>query len=224
MFGNKDLERHPSIPQATLIWYIVHMAIILIIWAYTMRRTIKMIKEEFNSMLRDKFRLIQLFCIMSYLIIRTLFYFLLPIGSFEYYGFPTIAISVFIFYYFEIINNLCWITFILHIEIWKPDEMSQRVTRKIKKKEVILLIITATFVVLTLLSILVILLIALVKQCGYCKLYYFLDKQHPSCDEDFWNILKKISQNFNVFMFAVGCMLAIMKAIVGFILLKKMHK
>ena len=123
--------------------------------------------QEYRSRLIDLFRMTQLVFIILFLITRTMFYHLLWFDKFEYYSFSVIGMSAFLFFYFEIINNLCWITFLVHIDACKgPNDMNEDVIRKVLNIEKILLAVFTTFIVISVLPIIVIFLLALGHQCG----------------------------------------------------------
>ena len=132
-----------------------------IIGIFVLFRTIRCFVKELMIDVHDRFKLTQLAFTILYLVARIAFNILLPIvTNFEFYGVLAMSISVFFFYYFEIINNLCWITFIIHINACKPDEMNEEVIKRIKKKEKILLAICSLFIIISALVIISLFIIA----------------------------------------------------------------
>jgi len=89
-------------------------------------------KQEHNYI--DTFKLAQFVFVLSFLISRNIFIFLTKVHGFKCYFNAMLSISLFFFYFFELINNSCWLNVMIHIRHSKWD--SHEGIRQIKKKEI----------------------------------------------------------------------------------------
>ena len=78
--------------------------------------------REYKHDLQDILKLCQLLFLLLYLISRNMFYLLSPIHNFEFFYIPMLSITVFFFYYYELINNLCWVCLMIHVYMLKPGK------------------------------------------------------------------------------------------------------
>lgn len=220
---DKDYKRSSSLPTNTKIWYIIIVSMWTIIFWIALKRTWKKIKEELIENVLDYFKLTQLIFIILYLLTRIPFMFITIIPNFEFFYGPGLSFSVFFFYYFEHINNLWWVSFIMHMVACKPDEMTLKIAHKIRFKETLM---TITFGIIFLLSgffLIIIIIFALVHKWSTWHSYFQKD-DIIECDYNTSKcaLIFNLSSNFMTLMFSFGCLAAGLKVIIGIIVLKVM--
>jgi len=67
---------------------------------------------------------------------------LFHLDGLEFFHLPVLAMNTFFFYFFEWINNLGWIVFILHLTVaTNSEDMTPSKIKSVKRKEIVLLII-----------------------------------------------------------------------------------
>jgi len=161
--------------------------------------------------------------IICYLVTRNL-YTLLWFTRFkglEFYHLPLIAINTFFFYFFEWINNLWWLVFIIHlVAVNKPSELNEKLVRKLWLKEMTLLTICLVIAVSCITMWVVIMSYSLYADWDESKIYFIQQKKMNKM----WKSLDTTTQRYTLFLFVLGISASIFKLIIGVYMLKIMKK
>lgn len=220
-----DLVRseHNKYEHVSTNIYIVFVAIYQIIFIYAFVKAILNISKEFRSESIDVFRVTQMSFIIGFLVSRNIYWLMCRIQGFEFFQLTFISLNTFFFYYFEVINNICWITFILHLTACEnPQQMDDRLLKRIRVKEKILLFLGAVLAIVILTLWIMITIVSLAYQWQNSKLYFMdghLYFSSPECENIDYTarVMAKIC-------LYIGVVATISKIFIGFLMLYIMKK
>lgn len=223
-YSLKEHIRNSTLLLSTKLWYIAIVILSVIVFVYVMVRTIRITAKEIKEPVRDYFKLAQLVFILWYMVTRNAFMFAVIIPHFEFFYIPGLSISVFFFYYYEHINNLWWLSFIMHILTWVPDEFGREHARKMRFKETTMLSVIGSIVVLSATLLIVIIILGLAFDCSKWTTFFTKEGVDWPSNSSQCGVLLKISKHFMDFMFYFGWLAAGCKIIIGILLLRIMKK
>ena len=117
------------------VWFIVYILMCIMLCLPVLYKMCRKLHAECRYDLKDIFKISQLTCFVLYLITRNGFLFILIIDSIGIFYIPAISFWCFFFHYYELINNLWWVCFIIHIHACKPHLMGNEIKEKTRFKQ-----------------------------------------------------------------------------------------
>ena len=206
--------------QHTQIFYFVYISVYQVIFLVVGFFIIRKIVREYRQEYIDRYKVFQLVFIMMFLVFRNTFMLLIKTPNFEFFYISVLAISMFSFYFFENINNACWINVMLHLKaLSKPEQMDMALLKKIQSKEKMILFSLATVILVVMLTLLTIIFIGLVNDC---RPEDITDRLYTSHKQTCRN-LEQASTILIHITFSIGVTAMIMKVFIGYFLLKMMR-
>ena len=205
------------------IAYIIFAFLYQFIVIAGMWRAVKNLREEFKYQFSDTIKISQISFIIWYLLIRNTFTLLwfFNIKALEFFHLLILTFDTFFFYFFEWVNNMWWMSFILHLTAVKDIRESNNKVFKVWKKEVILLIFIFTLGIIWMIIWIVLISFSLWNSWGKYEMYFLDDK--PSDENKICRHLTHLSIDYHKMLLGIAFSAAISKIIIGTIMLRKMR-
>ena len=219
---NESDQRPGTLTSQIFVTYIVYAALMQIVTCIISFIWIKNIRSEVKEWLIDLHKIVQYMFLLLFVVIRWIFIYLLLINNFEFYYAICLAFSTSFFYFFEVINDACWIDFIFHIKVWKhPSDMDENKLKSLNRKEKVILCFVFLIVIPWFLAIFTIIITGAAWNWNSYKAF---NPEKNIMDNSTWNTLFNFGNILNRIMFYIGVFAIVLKIFIGIYLLKLMKK
>ena len=203
-----------------MIWYIIFVIISQVFFIILGYKWVRAILKEFGELFIDSYKLAQLTLLLGFIFFRNLFEYLWFINAFWFYYIPVSLFIMIWFYFFVNMNSWCWISFFLHIESCEFTEWyTEENMKKVKIKEWWIKISMGAL--MTLILALAVIINILSAIYNWHKFDSFNGK---IIENNAWSTLSSIAMATSYILLSIGAISAIIKIIVGYIILKKMRQ
>ncbi|CAI2387907.1 unnamed protein product [Moneuplotes crassus] len=217
--GDHRFKFSENIPIAYLCFFTGFQVMFLLGLAYSIKRLYSEYRQEY----RDRFKIIQMSFIISYLFTKNAYniFVLFRARSTEFFHLPILALTSFFFYYFEVINDTCWLSFIIHLKYMNNRLCEESISKVIRREKVISFCVSFV-AILCLLTWLGIIVASFVYGCYRAECYVL--KGDPEFKSNECDHLHTASRVYTIVLFGIGAAAAILKIFIGYIMLSTMKK